>query len=269
MAKKDDALRKIAKDIEFLKESMITRLPEKIHRLEDENERLKLENNVLNDEKKLLIEANRNLEKRRGNNELLLKTIEDLKLNLASKQIVVAKLQQEIDALKENVVELKEKGVHFELDDKKKKSQLEIAIKRLKVELFKKHMLLGKFDETKKLLEQQVYALARQKEKLEQENSAAASKLKSLISIIKRQEAVSGAVRNECSQRILSNKQRYEEIIRRLNENNMHEVIDKNASVAAMEKNLRQMQHILALKDEKQKRMLQEFENLIRKEAEK
>jgi len=267
MAKKEDKLGRIAKDIEFLKDTMLTRLPEKVQRLEQENEKLKLENNVFNDEKKLLLETNKRLERKKGDNELLFKTIEDMKLNLASKQSVVAKLQEEIDKLKEAVVDFRDKEVNYEIDDKKKTQQLEIIIKRLKAELFKKHMLMSKFDETKKIMEQQIYALSREKGNLADENRLVIAKLQSLVQAMRKHEALSTGLKGEFSMKLSEQKNQYEEMIRRLNEINMREVLDKNASVAAMQKRIKQMQQMLVLKDEKHKKMLDEFEGLIRKES--
>ncbi|MBW3017225.1 hypothetical protein KY316_02540 [Candidatus Woesearchaeota archaeon] len=270
MAKKEDqVIKKLAKDVEFLKEAMLgpeAALPEKLRKLEEQNKDLILENNVLNDEKKLLIEANRRFERDKKTASLLAQGFGDMKLKLASKQEIINKQQEEIQKFKDFVVDLRDKELGFELDDKKKTKQLGEIMTKLKHEIFKKNQLMNRFVETRKILEQQIMVMNNEKEKTAAEKIALLQKIEKLLDIVEKQDYAVKELKKQYSEKLQIQKQRYDEMIRRLNEVNMKEVLDKNATMIALQKKMKMQEDAFRLKLDKQKRMVKEFEDFLHKQ---
>ncbi|MBW3011988.1 hypothetical protein KY311_02300 [Candidatus Woesearchaeota archaeon] len=270
MAKKEDqVIKKLAKDVEFLKEAMLgpeAALPEKLRKLEEQNKELILENNVLNDEKKLLIEANRRFERDKKTASLLVQGFGDMKLKLASKQEIINKQQEEIQKFKDFVVDLRDKELGFELDDKKKTKQLGEIMTKLKHEIFKKNQLMNRFVETRKILEQQIMVMNNEKEKTAAEKIALLQKIEKLLDIVEKQDYAVKELKKQYSEKLQIQKQRYDEMIRRLNEVNMKEVLDKNATMIALQKKMKMQEDAFRLKLDKQKRMVKEFEDFLHKQ---
>jgi hypothetical protein len=265
MEKKEEImLSRLAQDIDFLRQYIVhpnKDLELRVKELEKLNEKLREICKILAEDRIVLKKKLTDKKRRLGANS---EKIKELQEKLLRKEDQVVRLAETANFQKELILSLRDKNVFFEIGDKKMRNKLNRLDRQMMTEAEKRRIFLNRAVETKKVLENQVQMVKKEKDMQILDKKQLHEKCSRIMLSAEKQKLFLGHLEEESEQKLESQKKHYERIMAELNRQHVKDMIDKKTLMAVMHKKIEALESELQKRKAREKELISQFSEKLK-----
>jgi len=252
-------LLKLAQDVEFLRKYIVhpnKDLELRLRELEKINRKLREIVKILAEDRIIIKKELTDKTQKLGGYSEKINLLRD---KLLRREDMLARLSQQVKDQKELIVSLRNEKIGLEVGEKEKNEAIGRMGKRILSETDEKRTAINKMTEAKKILEKQISAIKREKDRELLNKKELQDKLAKLVPVIEKQNKLLENAKIEFYERMAVQKKHYEKLMAELNQAHVKEMIDKKALILSMKKRIDQLNELLEKKKQREHELVEKF----------